>query len=202
MFSKVIFSLLVTFLLVPLIECRIPNVAFAAGSRKIQVGDKMPSSELHWGFNPPQFINLPMYLQSRNVLVVGVKGAYLPESETIVRSYIEHSHSLKKYYNLDEVVVFAINDGGVMGTWQKSLKTSGSIVTCFADPSGEFAKLCGMSLIDETELGLVGRCPIFVLHSDGCIVKYVQECTDGDNLETVCAPTLMNILKQQRATVQ
>eukprot|EP00560_Eucampia_antarctica_P007964 CAMPEP_0197823826 /NCGR_PEP_ID=MMETSP1437-20131217/1141_1 /TAXON_ID=49252 ORGANISM="Eucampia antarctica, Strain CCMP1452" /NCGR_SAMPLE_ID=MMETSP1437 /ASSEMBLY_ACC=CAM_ASM_001096 /LENGTH=202 /DNA_ID=CAMNT_0043423183 /DNA_START=91 /DNA_END=699 /DNA_ORIENTATION=+ len=202
MIRKALFFLLVI-LWSPFAESRLPNVAFASTTRKIQAGDKIPSTDLHWGFNPPQFINVPMHVQSRNVIVVGVKGAYVPQSEKIVRSYIEHSDALKQDYDIDEVVVYAINDGGVMGTWQKAvLQTDGTLVTCFADPSGDFTDQCGMPLIHEEELGLVGRCPNFFLHVDNCVVQHVQECTDNDNIESICALAILEILKKQKSTVK
>ena len=172
--------------------------SFSLPSPRLKVGDKIPWVDFHWGFNPPQYVNIPMHVTSRNVLIVGVKGAYLPQSEEIARSYLDNSEILNQKYGIDEVMIYAVNDGGVMGTWQKTvLQTPGTIVTCFADPSAEFTKQCGLPLISEFENGLLGRCPNFVLQVDDCIVKQITECATRDDIQPVCAPAIMNVLQGQ-----
>mmetsp|Transcript_25307 Transcript_25307/g.58464 ORF Transcript_25307/g.58464 Transcript_25307/m.58464 type:complete len:202 (-) Transcript_25307:173-778(-) len=172
-------------------------IAFNRSASKIKVGDKLPSSDFQWGFNPPIFVNVPMHVGSRRVLMVGVKGAFLPKSVIVAKSYVENSDILKKEHNIDEVMVYAVNDGAVMGIWQKKvLQTSGSIVTCFADPAGEFTNKIGLPILDDQEYGLVGRCPNFAILVENCVVQLLQECDPSDDVESVCAPALMEILQK------
>ena len=58
------------------------TAAFAASAsttnpRIIQAGDKLPFVDVHWGF-PPQFVNMPSYCGGRNVIIVGLPGAFTP----------------------------------------------------------------------------------------------------------------------------
>lgn len=43
----------------------------------LKAGDKLPAADLHFGF-PPNFVNTEDYLADRNVIVVGLPGAFTP----------------------------------------------------------------------------------------------------------------------------
>jgi len=43
----------------------------------IKVGDKIPASTLHFGF-PPTFVDIAAYAANKNVIVVGLPGAFTP----------------------------------------------------------------------------------------------------------------------------
>jgi hypothetical protein len=43
----------------------------------VKVGDKLPSVELHSGF-PPEKIDLASYTANKNVIIVGLPGAFTP----------------------------------------------------------------------------------------------------------------------------
>jgi hypothetical protein len=62
-----------------LVACLVSTVAAFAVNNKsqIKVGDKVPYVDLDWGF-PPQKVNLPSYCMGRNVLIVGLPGAFTP----------------------------------------------------------------------------------------------------------------------------
>ena len=49
----------------------------AASAFTIKAGDKVPAADLHFGF-PPTFVNTEDYLADRNVIVVGLPGAFTP----------------------------------------------------------------------------------------------------------------------------
>lgn len=50
-----------------------PTAAFAA----ITPGSKIPYVDMDWGF-PPKKVNMVEHLMGRNVLVVGLPGAFTP----------------------------------------------------------------------------------------------------------------------------
>ena len=49
----------------------------AANAFTIKAGDKLPAVDLHFGF-PPNFVNTAEYMEDRNVIVVGLPGAFTP----------------------------------------------------------------------------------------------------------------------------
>ena len=48
-----------------------------ASAFTIKAGDKVPATDLHFGF-PPTFVSTGEYLADRNVIVVGLPGAFTP----------------------------------------------------------------------------------------------------------------------------
>lgn len=166
----------------------------------VQAGDKLPWAVLHWGFNPPQFIDLPLYCGTRSVIIVGITGAFVDNDQ--VPSFIEHSDDLKQL-GVDEVIVYAVNDGAVMGVYQKEVDTRGTIVSFFADPDGQFTDLCGMRRDEKDEVdmkfGLIGRCKTFVAYVEGCIVRHVAVVGEGGvGEDSTLAPSLIKTIRAIR----
>jgi len=54
--------------------CAASANAFAA----IKAGDKIPAVELHKNFGPPEKINVAEYAAGKNMLVIGLPGAFTP----------------------------------------------------------------------------------------------------------------------------
>ena len=48
-----------------------------ASAFTLKAGDKVPAADLHFGF-PPTFVGSEDYLADRNVIVVGLPGAFTP----------------------------------------------------------------------------------------------------------------------------
>mmetsp|Transcript_6345 Transcript_6345/g.9640 ORF Transcript_6345/g.9640 Transcript_6345/m.9640 type:complete len:101 (-) Transcript_6345:571-873(-) len=44
----------------------------------IKAGDKLPASDVFWGFPNPQKVNMASYCGGRNVIIVGLPGAFTP----------------------------------------------------------------------------------------------------------------------------
>lgn len=176
------------------------NAAFAA-TKQITSGDKLPFVDVHWGF-PPQYINLPEYCGGRNVIIVGLPGAFTPTTE--VPSYVENQDALKEL-GVEEVIFYCVNDGAVMGVWMHKLGLGGTMTQMFGDPSGEFTKACGMEMINpEAEsIGFIGRSKRFAMHVINNIVKYVAVCESDDNPagdtfpEAICAPAMIQANKDE-----
>mmetsp|Transcript_3194 Transcript_3194/g.4245 ORF Transcript_3194/g.4245 Transcript_3194/m.4245 type:complete len:210 (+) Transcript_3194:154-783(+) len=178
--------------------------AFAA----IKPGDKLPSVDVHWGF-PPQYIHMPEYCGSRNVIIVGLPGAFTPQSSSVqIPSYIKNQDALKEE-GVEEVIFYCVHDGAVMGVWMHKLGLAGSMTQMFGDPSGEFTRELGMELNHPqlADIGIVNRCKRFAMYIENNIVKHVaisesDEDPAGDAcLEATCAPamieSIMKIKKKQ-----
>ena len=139
---------------------------------KIRPGDKLPMATLHWGFNPPTFVDLPMHCNTKKVLIVGVRGAFMPESNEIVRTYLQNTEALKSM-GVEEVIITTVNDGGVTGIWNQKMQTGGSLLTFLADPHAELMDTLGTKTFDALweQRGILGRSQPFVMYVEGCIVK-------------------------------
>jgi len=171
----------------------------------IKVGDKVPPSDLHWGF-PPQRINVAQHVAGRSVVVVGLPGAFTPTcSSTQIPGYIQHQEELKEL-GVDEILVYSVNDGAVMRAWANDQKIEGTLLNLMGDPYGEFTKLCGMELNHPGPIkkGLVGRCKRFAMHVVNNIVEHVavSESDDDpagdDDPSLTCAPAMIEAIKARK----
>ena len=142
---------------------------------KIQPGDKLPMATLHWGFNPPTFVDLPIYCNTKNVIIVGVRGAFVQESNDIVATYLQNTEALKSM-GVEEVIITTVNDGGVTGVWNQKMETQGSLLTFLADPHAELMGALGTKNFDAQweQRGILGRSQPFVMYVEGCIVKHFE----------------------------
>ena len=142
---------------------------------KIQPGDKLPMVTLHWGFNPPTFVDLPIYCNTKNVLIVGVRGAFMQESNDIVATYLQNTEALTSM-GVEEVIITTVNDGGVTGVWNQKMETQGSLLTFLADPHAELMDALGTKTFDAQweQRGILGRSQPFVMYVEGCIVKHFE----------------------------
>jgi peroxiredoxin len=178
------------------------NAAFAA----IKTGDKLPYVDMLWGFPDPHVVNLPEYCGGRNVIIVGMPGAFTPTSSlTQVPSYVENQDALKEA-GVEEVIFYCVNDSAVMGIWMSKLDLGGTMTQMFGDPTGEFTKACGMEMTHPgpVELGLIGRSKRFAMHVVNNMVEYVavsesEDDPTGDaNPDATCAPAIIEAIKARK----
>jgi len=71
------------------------------------------------------------------------------------------------------VIIYAVNDGAVMGAWAKDQGAEGSMVKFLGDPTSEMTQALGMVLDDAGVMGVLGnpRCKRFALFVDDGIIK-------------------------------
>jgi peroxiredoxin len=62
-----------------------------------------------------------------------------------------------------------------MQAWEKDQGTEGSMISMFADPSGEFTKALGMEMTAEgpKSVGIIGRCKRFAMYVVDNVVQAV-----------------------------
>ena len=151
--------------------CAVTTRALSA----IKAGNKLPQATLFWNFGPPLKINVAEYAAGKNMLIVGLPGAFTPTCSNVqVPGYLQNQEALKAA-GVDEVLVFCVNDSAVMKAWEADQGVKGSIITFMGDPLGEFTKACGMELSHQAahSVGLVGRCKRFAMYVESNVVKYV-----------------------------
>ena len=69
---------------------------------------------------PPEKIPLGDYLKDKNVVIVGLPGAFTPTWSTKqIPDYVSKQDALRDK-GVTEVIILAVNDGAVMMNWAKS----------------------------------------------------------------------------------
>jgi len=53
------------------------SLALLAGAGAVNVGDRLPTVDLHFGF-PPEAVNLAERAKGKNIILVGLPGAFTP----------------------------------------------------------------------------------------------------------------------------
>jgi len=170
----------------------------------IKAGDTIPATSLHSGF-PPAFLNSLEYTAKKNVIVVGLPGAFTPTwSSTQVPGYLEGQDALKAA-GIDEVIIYCVNDGAVMTAWAEDQGIEDSIVTFVGDPAGEFTKACGMEMTHPgpPSVGIIGRCKRWAMHVVDNVVQYVaisegpDDPAGDDNPESTLCPALLKAIASE-----
>jgi peroxiredoxin len=121
----------------------------------IAVGDKLPDVKLSKaGESGPEPVQSGDYFKGKRVALFSVPGAFTPTcSAKHLPGYVEKAAELKAK-GIDEIVCTAVNDGFVMGAWNRA--DGSPDVTMLADGNGEFAAAVGLPL-DLTGGGLGHR---------------------------------------------
>jgi glutaredoxin-like protein len=138
-------------------------------------------------------VTTDMIFAGRTVIAFALPGAYTPTcSTTHLPRYNELASTFSKL-GVDEIVCLSVNDGFVMGEWQKDQNAPN--VTFIPDGNGEFAAKMGM-LVDKANLGFGKRSWRYsMLVKDGVIVKqFIEPEKDGDPFEVSDADTMLGYL--------
>jgi peroxiredoxin len=119
-----------------------------------------------------------------------------------VPGYVRRSDELREL-GIDEVLVYAVNDGAVMRAWAADQKVEGSILLLMGDPYGDFTRMCGMELTHPgpVEKGLVNRCKRFAMLVVNNVVEYVAVSESDDDPagdahpDATCAPAMIAAIR-------
>jgi len=157
---------------------------------------------LHHGF-PPETISLDERFSKKNVLIIGLPGAFTPTwTNRQVPSYLANEQKLKDV-GVDDVIIYCVNDAAVMGAWAESLGVpalgekgkESSIIHMYGDPYSSVTEKLDLELIASGPkmVGLVQRCKRFALYVvDGVVkIKRVAEADDdpaGDDRPDITLP--------------
>ncbi len=121
----------------------------------IAVGDKLPDVKLSKaGESGPEPVQSGEYFKGKRVALFSVPGAFTPTcSAKHLPGYVQNAAELKAK-GIDEIVCTAVNDGFVMGAWNRA--DGSPDVTMLGDGNGDFANALGLPL-DLTGGGLGKR---------------------------------------------
>jgi peroxiredoxin len=156
----------------------------SAAAFAINVGDKVPGDvDLHYGF-PPERISVKDRVAGKNVLVIGLPGAFTPTcSSRQVPGYLESVDALQAL-GVDEVLIYAVNDGAVMQAWAEDQGVpEDSIIKLMGDPMGEVTEKLDMELTHAgpKSKGLINRCKRFALYVVDGVVEIVRVAEADDD---------------------
>eukprot|EP00560_Eucampia_antarctica_P008643 CAMPEP_0197826040 /NCGR_PEP_ID=MMETSP1437-20131217/3046_1 /TAXON_ID=49252 ORGANISM="Eucampia antarctica, Strain CCMP1452" /NCGR_SAMPLE_ID=MMETSP1437 /ASSEMBLY_ACC=CAM_ASM_001096 /LENGTH=201 /DNA_ID=CAMNT_0043426295 /DNA_START=33 /DNA_END=638 /DNA_ORIENTATION=- len=159
--------------------------AFVRSSTSLNIadGDAMPSVELFQGFPDVQKINIADYCKGKNVIMVGLPGAFTPnDPQPQVPGYLENEDALKEA-GIDEVIVYCVNDSAVMQAWSEDQGIDGTFVTMMGDPTRELTSALDMEMNHPGPpgVGIIGRCKRFALHVNDGTVKAVRVSEGPDD---------------------
>lgn len=116
----------------------------------VQVGDSVPSGELHEG-NPGSRVNPAELFGKGKAVIFGVPGAFTPGcSRTHLPGYVADREKFAAK-GFDTVACVSVNDAFVMAAWGEQAGAQGK-VRMFADPTGAFTKALGLD-VDAQALG-------------------------------------------------
>ena len=97
--------------------------------------------------------NLDQYIGDRNVILVGIPGAFTPTcTEKHLPGFVSNE---KNIYNagIDEIICMSVNDPHVMVAFEDYINFDGSTITMAADPYGEVAE----QMLLLTDMGVMGN---------------------------------------------
>ncbi len=129
----------------------------------------------------------------RTVIVFALPGAYTPTcSTTHLPRYNELAATFAKL-GVDEIVCLSVNDGFVMGEWQRDQNAPN--ITFIPDGNGEFSQKMGL-LVDKSDLGFGKRSWRYsMLVRDGVVEKqFIEPQKEGDPFEVSDADTMLGYL--------
>jgi len=168
------------------------------------VGAKLPSVELHKGF-PPEKINVSEYCKDKNVILLGLPGAFTPTWSTKqIPGYLEKQDELREL-GVETIIVYAVNDGAVMQGWAKDQRASLSSLQFMGDPAGDLTKALDMDMDHPgpESLGLYGRCKRNAIHAVNGEIKIIRisaspnDPAGGADPSTTLAESMIEAIKKQ-----
>jgi len=88
-----------------------------------------------------------------------------------------------KAHGVSDVIVYAVNDGAVMGAWAKDQGVEGSIVKLVGDTRSELTKALDLVLDHAGPMGVLGnhRCKRFSMLVNDCIIKTINVAAAEDD---------------------
>ena len=97
--------------------------------------------------------NLDQYVEDRNVIIMGIPGAFTPTcTEKHLPGFIAQEQQLYDK-GVDEIICLSVNDPHVMLAFSDYINFDGSKIKMASDPHGEVAEQLGLL----TDMGVLGN---------------------------------------------
>jgi len=88
-----------------------------------------------------------------------------------------------KAHGVSDVIVYAVNDGAVMGAWAADQKVEGSIIKLVGDTRSELTKAFDLVLDHPGPMGVLGnsRCKRFSMLVNDCTIRTLNVAAAEDD---------------------
>ena len=117
---------------------------------------QVPSGEIHLvnqTNDEIESINLDQYIEDRNVILIGIPGAFTPLcTEKHLPGFVKNENSFYKK-GIQEIICMSVNDPHVMSAFADFVNFEGSKITMASDPFGEITEQLGLL----TDMGILGK---------------------------------------------
>ena len=117
---------------------------------------QVPSGEIHLvnqTNDEIESINLDQYIEDRNVILIGIPGAFTPTcTEKHLPGFVKNENSFYKK-GIKEIICMSVNDPHVMSAFADFVNFEGSKITMASDPFGEITEQLGLL----TDMGILGK---------------------------------------------
>lgn len=116
----------------------------------IQIGDQLPSFDLHEG-TPKTTHNTAELFKGKKAVIFAVPGAFTPGcSKTHLPGFVADADAIKAK-GIDLIVCISVNDAFVMAAWGEA-QGVGDKILMLADPDASYTKAIGL----DVEAGVLG----------------------------------------------
>ena len=97
--------------------------------------------------------NLDQYVEDRNVIIMGIPGAFTPTcTEKHLPGFVAHEQQLYDK-GIEEIICLSVNDPHVMSAFSDYINYDGSKIKMASDPHGEVSEQLGLL----TDMGVLGN---------------------------------------------
>lgn len=164
----------------------------------ISSGDRVPDADLFVpGDSGPEKLAASDLFAGRNVVVVGMPGAFTPTCNlNHLPGYLEHRDAILEK-GVDEIVILTTNDTHVLRAWAKANNSEGR-VRYVSDGNAEFIQKAGLSF-DGSLRGMGVRAKRFALIVDDGVVKAVSVEGQPGEVAASSAARILEALQHQTA---
>ena len=144
----------------------------------IQVGDKIPSINLHvLGEKGPQPVSTDSLFANKKVALLALPGAFTPGcSVTHLPGFVIQADTIKAK-GVDSIICLSVNDAFVMGAWGKA--SNAEEIIMLADGNAELTTAMGLTM-DASGYGMGTRSKRYSMVIDNQVVTHLNVEPAGD----------------------
>ena len=160
----------------------------------LKVGDSVPSGEfMYLGADGVEKITSEALFTGRNVLVIGVVGAFTPVcAKKHLPDFMPYQSELRELGLTDEVVCVSAVDPFVMKAWAKEMDPKGEI-RMLTDAGAAFAEKLGLA-IDLSGMGLGKRSNRYVMFARDGVIDILNVEASPNEVDETSGETVHKLL--------